>query len=182
MDWNLEMNIETIVAIVTLLLGGGGIGSLLTWRHGRAKAKAEAEQAKAEAERAKGEARVAEMNTLKEVQGIYGQMTVDMKATMDALMESNKQKDIAIEELKNALRTSRQENVENQRRVRELENRVARMGALQEQHDREIAEMRIKVCHRGPCPYRITNPDADGKAAAPPKAPNDNATPKRKKS
>ena len=40
----MEIPVESIISIVGLLFGGGGIGVFFTWRYQRKKAKAEARQ------------------------------------------------------------------------------------------------------------------------------------------
>ena len=49
----MEITLEGIVALITLFIGGSGIGGLLTWRWLKKKAKAEAEKKAKEAEEAK---------------------------------------------------------------------------------------------------------------------------------
>lgn len=52
----MEITIDTILNIGGLLLGGGSLGGLLTWRFTRRKANADAISAEAEAEQKKAEA------------------------------------------------------------------------------------------------------------------------------
>lgn len=40
------MTLDTIITLITLLLGGGGIGSVITWRYTRGKAKVEVDKEK----------------------------------------------------------------------------------------------------------------------------------------
>ena len=52
----MEITLEGIVALITLFIGGSGIGGLVTWRWLKMKAKAEADQAAAEAKQKEAEA------------------------------------------------------------------------------------------------------------------------------
>lgn len=112
------MSIETIVSIVTLLVGGSGIGSFLGWRYGRRKEKAEAENAEATA--------------AKDWQDVYQQLIEDVKA------DRNEQKEY-IAELKsdrNHLREDRdalRERLDKtDETVRALQREVARNGRMVE--------------------------------------------------
>ena len=60
----MELSIDTLVNIASLLLGGGG-GAFFVWRWQRKKAKAEAESA--------------EIDAAKELQDMYQQMLADAK-------------------------------------------------------------------------------------------------------
>ena len=51
----MEITFDSIIGILGLLLGGGTIGSIFTWRFQRKKAKAEATQAEVEAAKEKQE-------------------------------------------------------------------------------------------------------------------------------
>lgn len=51
----MEITLDSIIGILGLLLGGGTIGSIFTWRFQRKKAKAEATQAEVEAAKDKQE-------------------------------------------------------------------------------------------------------------------------------
>lgn len=41
-----EMTFDSIITLITLLIGGGGIGSILTWRYSRSKAQVEVDKEK----------------------------------------------------------------------------------------------------------------------------------------
>ena len=59
----MEINIDTIIAILGLFIGGGS-GAFFTWRYQRKKAKAEAVTAEADA--------------AKELQDVYQQLITDI--------------------------------------------------------------------------------------------------------
>ena len=66
----MEINIDTIIAILGLFIGGGS-GAFFTWRYQRKKAKAEAVTAEADA--------------AKELQDVYQQLITDIKTDRDDL-------------------------------------------------------------------------------------------------
>ena len=53
----MDIPFESVVSVLGLLLGGGGVGAIFTWSYSRRKEKAEAESA--------------EVNAAKEVQDVY---------------------------------------------------------------------------------------------------------------
>ena len=73
----MEITLEGIVALITLFIGGSGIGGLLTWRWLKKKAKAEADQAAAEAKQKEAEAKAAEVEIAQKVQDTYQEMLED---------------------------------------------------------------------------------------------------------
>ena len=73
----MEITLEGIVALITLFIGGSGIGGLVTWRWLKKKAKAEADQAAAEAKQKEAEAKAAEIEMAQKVQDTYQEMLED---------------------------------------------------------------------------------------------------------
>ena len=73
----MEITLEGIVALITLFIGGSGIGGILTWRWLKMKAKAEADQAAAEAKQKEAEAKAAEIEMAQKVQDTYQEMLED---------------------------------------------------------------------------------------------------------
>ena len=73
----MEITLEGIVALVTLFIGGSGIGGLVTWKWLKMKAKAEADQAAAEAKQKEAEAKAAEIEMAQKVQDTYQEMLED---------------------------------------------------------------------------------------------------------
>ena len=73
----MEITLEGIVALITLFVGGSGIGGLITWRWLKKKAKAEADQAAAEAKQKEAEAKAAEIEMAQKVQDTYQEMLED---------------------------------------------------------------------------------------------------------
>lgn len=150
----MEITIDTIVTILTLLLGGSG-GAFFTWRYQRRKAKSEAKAAEAEAERAKFEAMQANATLTKEIQESYQRLTEDLKANLDTQQEYNEEQKQYIKELKEDRRHLREERDDLRNRqdkleatVRELQRDVARNGRM-------VECMRPFLCGREGCALRV---------------------------
>lgn len=129
----MEISISDIISIIGLLAGGGGIGCFFTWKYGRRKEKAEAEQA--------------ETSAAKEVQDVYQQLITDVKT------DRQEQRDY-IAELKNDRQHLRQERDELRERidqteasVRDLQREVARNGRM-------VQSMRPFLCSDVACKLR----------------------------
>ena len=73
----MEITLEGIVALLTVLIGGSGISVLVTWRWLKKKAKAEADQAAAEAKQKEAEAKAAEVELAQKIQDTYQEMLED---------------------------------------------------------------------------------------------------------
>ena len=63
--------------MISLFIGGTGIGGLVTWRWLKKKAKAEADQAAAEAKQKEAEAKAAEVAIAQKIQDTYQEMLED---------------------------------------------------------------------------------------------------------
>jgi predicted RNase H-like nuclease (RuvC/YqgF family) len=161
-----QLSLESIISIVTLVFGGGGVGALITWRYQKKRALAEAKQAEAEAEKAKYEAMQANAQLIKEIQSSYQQMTADLKTNLDTQQEYNEEQKQYIAELKedrqhlrqerddqrmqieHLTRTMREWKNESDEKIRNLQERVARNG-------RQIECMRPLLCGREGCAIRV---------------------------
>lgn len=73
----MEITLEGIIALITLFVGGSGIGGLVTWKWLKMKAKAEADQAVAEAKQKEAEAKASEIEMAQKVQDTYQEMLED---------------------------------------------------------------------------------------------------------
>lgn len=151
----MDISFDTIASILGLLLGGGSIGTLLTWRYQRSKAKAEAKQAEAEAEKTKYEAMQANAQLIKDIQGSYQQLASDLKANLDTQQEYNEEQKQYIKELKEDRRHLREERDDLRKRqdktdenVRDLQMKVARYGRI-------LECMRPLLCGREGCAIRV---------------------------
>ena len=162
----MDISIDTWITLAGLLLGGGGIGAVITWRYQRKRALAEAKQAEAEAEKAKYEAMQANAQLIKEIQASYQQMTADLKTNLDTQQEYNEEQKQYIQELKDdrqhlrkerddqraqiehLTRTMREWKNASDEKIRNLQERVARNG-------RQIECMRPLLCGREGCALRV---------------------------
>ena len=79
----MEITLEGIVALITLFIGGSGIGGLVTWRWLKKKAKAEADQAAAEAKQKEAEAKAAEVELAQKIQDTYQEILADKQKEVD---------------------------------------------------------------------------------------------------
>lgn len=130
----MEFTIEQIASILGMLLGGGGIGAILTWQYSRRKEKAEAESA--------------ELNATKELQDVYQQLIDDVKA------DRNEQK-AYIAELKDDRQHLRQERDDLRQRQDKLEDSIRSLQRDVARNGRMVEAMRPFLCARTSCPDRI---------------------------
>ena len=107
----MELNFETVSAIVTLLLGGTGIGSWLGIRYARRRALADTKTAEAEANKADAEA-------MKEKQDYYQELIEDLAKDRDYYKTSRDEQRTRLDEM--------------DAKMRELQDKVARNGRMVE--------------------------------------------------
>ena len=129
----MEISIDTILNIVSLL-GGGGIGGFLTWRYTRRTKEAEAEQA--------------ETTAAKEVQDVYQQLMADVKADRE-------EQKAYIGELKEDRRHLREERDELRNRIDRTDETVRELQAQVARNGRMVAAMNPFLCARQKCQDRI---------------------------
>lgn len=137
----MEIQLDTLISIATLLLGGGG-GAFFTWRWQRAKARAEAKSAEAEAQSA-------EVSATKEMQDVYQQLIADIKNDRD------EQKSY-INELKEDRRHLREDRDDLRKRQDSLEETVRTLQDDVARNGRMVKCMRPLVCGRRNCPDRVS--------------------------
>ena len=150
----METSFDTIISILTLLLGGGG-GAFFTWRWQRKKAQAEAKQAEAEAEKAKFEATQANTQLIKDIQSSYQQLASDLKANLDTQQEYNAEQKQYIKELKEDRRHLREERDDLRNRQDKLEATVRDLQFEVARNSRMVAFMRPLLCGRESCAIRM---------------------------
>ena len=129
----MEINIDTIIAILGLFIGGGS-DAFFTWRYHRKKAKAEAVTAEADA--------------AKELQDVYQQLITDIKTDRDeqkAYINELKEDRNHLRKDRDDLR-KRQDDLEQQ--VRSLQKDVARNGRM-------VECMRPFLCGKSGCKDRM---------------------------
>lgn len=79
----MEITLEGIIALITLFVGGSGIGGIITWRWMKKKAKAEADQAAAEAKQKEAEAKAAEVELAQKIQDTYQEILEDKQKEVE---------------------------------------------------------------------------------------------------
>jgi len=141
------MELTTIVELLTLLLGGGGLIGCVA---GFATFKYMRRQEAAKTKHEEADAVTAEVTAMKEMQDVYQQMTIDLKTAWKEQKEY-------ISELHEDRRSLRDERNELKDRIEKNEEK------LRDQAD-EIAELRRKVdlmtlliCTKADCPMREKN-------------------------
>lgn len=150
----MEINLETLISLLGLLLGGGSIGSIISWRYARRKAKSEAQEAEAAAEKAKYESIQASIAATKEVQESYTKLIDDMKndrVEQRSIIEEQKQ---YIQELKQDRVHLRQERDELRTRQDELEEMVRNLQRDVARYGRIVESMRPFLCTDTSCKKR----------------------------
>lgn len=123
----MEIGIDTWIAIIGLLLGGGGIGTFFTWKYTRKKEKAEADTA---------------------VQDVYQQLIADIKTDRD-------EQKAYISELKEDRRHLREERDELRNRQDKLEDDIFQLKRQVARNGRMVECLRPLVCGRRGCPDRL---------------------------
>ena len=84
----MEITLDSIIGIIGLLLGGGTIGSIFTWRFQRKKAKAEATQAEVEAAKEKQEYYRGIIDDVAKDRDYYKQERDEVRERMDKMAHS----------------------------------------------------------------------------------------------
>lgn len=135
----MEINIDTIIAILGLFIGGGS-GAFFTWRYQRKKAKAEAVTAEADA--------------AKELQDVYQQLITDIKTDRD-------EQKAYINELKEDRNHLRKDRDDLRKRQDELEQQVRSLQKDVARNGRMVECMRPFLCGKSGCrdrmPVNISN-------------------------
>ena len=129
----MEINIDTIIAILGLFIGGGS-GALFTWRYQRKKAKAEAVTAEADA--------------AKELQDVYQQLITDIKTDRD-------EQKAYINELKEDRNHLRKDRDDLRKRQDELEQQVRSLQKDVARNGRMVECMRPFLCGKSVCKDRM---------------------------
>ena len=157
----MDISFDNILAIAGLLFSGG-IGSLITWRYQKKKAKAEAKAAEAEAEKAKFEAMQANAQLIKDIQSSYQQLTADLKTNLDTQQEYNEEQKQYIAELKDDRNHLREDRNELRERIEKTEITVRNLQREVDQNARMVKSMRPFLCGMQACPDRVLiNLDTD---------------------
>ena len=79
----MEITLEAIISIITLILGGGGVCGFFFWRQMKRQKEAEAKAAEAEAKLKEAEAKAAEVDMAQKVQDTYQQILEDKQKEVE---------------------------------------------------------------------------------------------------
>lgn len=131
----MEISLESVISIIGLLLGGGGIGAIFTWRYSRRKEKAEAESA--------------EVNATREVQDVYQQLISDVKTDRD-------EQKAYIQELKEDRRHLREERDELRDRIDKTDETVRNLQREVARNGRMVESLRPFMCGKVGCKERVS--------------------------
>lgn len=130
----MEVTFGDIISVISLLLGGGGLGFFFSWRYNRRKEKAEAEQA--------------ETTAAKEMQDMYQQLIDDVKKDRD-------EQKAYIVELKDDRQHLRQERDDLRKRLEQVEEMVHNLQIAVARNGRMVEAMRPLLCGRRGCKDRV---------------------------
>lgn len=156
------MDVETLLSVLGLLLGGGGIGTFFTWKWNKRKEKAEATQAEAEAEKAKVEISQATAEMMKTIQDGYQQMIGDMKANLDEQKQYNEEQKQYIAEIKEDRMHLRRERDELRARIDRTDETVRNLQSMVARNGRQIEMMKPFLCYDQKCKKRQVAAITDG--------------------
>lgn len=129
----MEVTFADIFNVISLLLGGGGLGYFFSWRYNRRKEKAEVEQA--------------ETTAAKEMQDMYQQLIEDVKRDRD-------EQKAYIVELKEDRQHLRQERDDLRTRLEQVEEMVHSLQIAVARNGRMVEAMRPMLCGRRGCKDR----------------------------
>lgn len=136
----MEITFDNLISILTLLLGGGGIGVFFTWKYIGRKSKAEAEQAEAGAKQA-------EVTAAKEMQDMYQQLIDDVKKDREDQRNY-------IEELRTDRNHLRSDRDELRRRLDKTDEDIIALKRDVARYGRQVESMRPFMCGDLSCPHR----------------------------
>ena len=154
----MEITLEAIISLVTLLTGGG-CGTFFTWRWMKRKAKADAASAEAEAKQKEAEAEQARIEANKQFQEMYKTMFNDIKENyeekqgiIDELRADRDHYKTEAEEYRGQIsKLSKQfldYKYDNEREKMEMKRDIARNGRM-------VECMRPLLCGRENCANRV---------------------------
>jgi len=130
----MEVTFGDIISILTLLLGGGGLGYFVSWKYNRRKEAAEAGQA--------------ETTAAKEMQDMYQQLIDDVKKDRD-------EQKAYIVELKDDRQHLREERDDLRNRLEQVEEMVRNLQRDVARNGRMVEAMRPMLCGRRGCKERV---------------------------
>ena len=163
----MEITLEAIIGIISLLLGGTGVGGFLFWRQHKRKEEAEAKLAEAEAKLKEAEVRKAEIEANKEQQDYYQQLAKDLAEDREDRKRQNDELRAERDHYKNERNEYRdmlaQRDEEFRKFRRQCEDELDTLKRTQARQGRQIEAMRPFMCGDLRCPnrQRVTTLDAE---------------------
>ena len=163
----MEITLEAIISLITLVVGGTGVGGFLFWRQHKRKEEAEAKLAEAEARLKEAEVRKAEIEANKEQQDYYQQLAKDLAEDR----EDRKRQNDELRQERDHYKQERNEYREQYRTLeaefrdfrRKSEDDMDALKRTQARQGRMIEAMRPFMCGDLRCPkrQRVTTLDAE---------------------
>ena len=163
----MEITLEAIISLITLIVGGTGVGGFLFWRQHKRKEEAEAKLAEAEAKLKEAEVRKAEIEVNKEQQDYYQQLAKDLAEDREDRKRQNDELRAERDHYKserNEFRDLLQQRDEEFRKFRiKTEDELDVLRRNQARQGRQIEAMRPFMCGDLKCPHRqrVTTLDAE---------------------
>ena len=162
----MEITLEAIISLITLLVGGGGICGFIFWRQLKRQKEAEARAAEAEAKlkeaeakQKEAEAKATEVDMAQKVQDTYQQILDDKQKEVEdnhRLIDELRQDRDHYKQDRNELRDQlekiqrevREWKEKGDRESDEMKRTIARLG-------RRVDSMSPLLCGRSDCPNRV---------------------------
>lgn len=177
----MDIQFDSIVSIISLLAGGGGLGVVCGWRYAKRKAAADAKKAEAEAktaeaetQRARAEAESVAAEAAQKVQDVYQdllnrqeQYTDRQKSYIEEQQAYIEEQKAFIAELKSDRHHLREEQKELIRRQGSLETSVLDLKRDVARNNRMIDFMRPLLCGRDGCAIRVPVTVSEGGVSRP---------------
>ena len=135
----MEISIEAIIGLITVLSGGTCIGGFFFWKQTKRRATAEAALAEAEAKIKEAEAKKAEIEAAKERQDYYQQLVKDLADDREDRKRQN-------DELRNERDYYKNECVKLQEQIDKLQKSIFEWKNLAEE---DRAEMKRQISRMG---------------------------------
>ena len=163
----MEITLEAIIGIISLLLGGTGVGGFLFWRQHKRKEEAEAKLAEAEAKLKEAEVRKAEIEANKEQQDYYQQLAKDLAEDREDRKRQNDELRAERDHYKNERNDYRDMLAKRDEEFRKFriktEDELDALRRNQARQGRMIEAMRPFMCGDLRCPnrQRVTTSDAE---------------------
>ena len=163
----MEITLEAIISLITLFVGGTGVGGFLFWRQHKRKEEAEAKLAEAEAKLKEAEVRKAEIEANKEQQDYYQQLAKDLAEDREDRKRQNDELRAERDHYKNERNDYRDMSAKRDEEFRKfrikMEEELDSLRRNQARQGRMIEAMRPFMCGDLRCPnrQRVTTLDAE---------------------